>query len=265
MSVITQVVNISVTGGYNGGAVLSVKLDNDEVFRAVGDSPYNLVYTPNQGSFETIKGTVNISYTISNSNSPLLITLSGNMELTLSVNPNGSNSSYGYSYTHDDIITGTINVFSIILQTNNSDKNKLDKDVADIATLTGTLKNDTSIINPVILFDGDLSSFVTCNYMTITTFGRSYFVTNIRSVRANLFEITAHVDVLSSFKTQIRQNDAIVKRQENSWNLYLNDGSFRVYQNPNVICKQFPSGFNTQEFVLAVAGDSASVPEESNT
>ena len=66
MSVVTQVVNISVTGGYNGGAVLSVKLDGSEVFRAVGNSPYNLVYTPSQGSFVTIKGNVNISYTIFN-------------------------------------------------------------------------------------------------------------------------------------------------------------------------------------------------------
>lgn len=155
--------------------------------------------------------------------------------------------------------------FNIVLQTCTSDKTKLDKDVTDIATLTGTLKSGTSIINPTILFDGDLSGYVACNYMTISSFGRSYFVTNIRSVRANLFEITAHVDVLSSFKTQIRQNDAIIKRQENLWNLYLNDGSFRVYQNPNVICKEFPSGFNTQEFVLAVAGDSAAAPEESNT
>lgn len=155
--------------------------------------------------------------------------------------------------------------FNIVLQTFSSDKIKLDKDITDIATVTGTLKNGTSIIDPTILFEGDLSSYVTCNYMTITSFGRSYFITNIRSIRTNLFEIAAHVDVLSSFKTQIRSNDAIIKRQENLWNLYLNDGSFRVYQNPNVICKEFPSGFNTQEFVLAVAGDSAAAPEESNT
>ena len=47
---------------------------------------------------------------------------------------------------------------------------------------------------------------------------------------------------------------AIVKRQENRWNLYLDDGSFKVYQNPMVLTKAFPQGFTTQEFVLAVAG-----------
>ena len=146
--------------------------------------------------------------------------------------------------------------FTIILQTNTSPKNALDKTLTDIASLSGVLKSDTSIIDPIITVEGDLSGFVNCNYMTIATFGRSYFITNIRSIRNNLFEISAHCDVLSSFKTQIRGNTAVVKRQENNWNLYLNDGSFRVYQNPNVITKEFSGGFTTQEFVLAVAGSS---------
>ena len=143
---------------------------------------------------------------------------------------------------------------SIALQTNVSEKNKLDKDLTTIATVTGTLKTETSIIDPVILIEGNLSNYVGCNYMTISAFGRSYFVNNIRAIRNNLFEISAHVDVLSSFSAGIRSNSAIVRRQEKNWNLYLNDGTFRVYQNPNVLTKAFPSGFTTQEFVLAVAG-----------
>lgn len=144
--------------------------------------------------------------------------------------------------------------FNIVLQTNTSEKNRIDKTLIDIATLTGTLKSETSIIDPVILIEGDLSDYVNCNYMTIESFGRSYFINNIKSIRTGLFEISAHVDVLSSFADEIRSNTAIVRRQENRWNLYLNDGSFRVYQNPMVLTKAFPSGFTTQEFVLAVAG-----------
>lgn len=144
--------------------------------------------------------------------------------------------------------------FQILLQVNISEKNRLDKDVTTISTLNGVLKNETSIINPIILVEGDLSSYVNCNYMQIPVFGRSYFVSNIRSIRRNLFEITAHVDVLSTYKSSIRANSAIIRRQENNWNLYLNDGVFRVYQNTMVLTKDFPSGFSTQEFVLAVAG-----------
>lgn len=144
--------------------------------------------------------------------------------------------------------------FQVLLQTNNSEKNKLDKDLVTISTISGTLKNETSIIDPVILIEADLISLINCNYITIPVFGRSYFVTNIRSIRRNLVEVSAHVDVLSSFASQIRNNVAIVRRQENRWNLYLNDGVFKVYQNPMVLTREFPTGFSTFEFVLAVAG-----------
>ena len=107
--------------------------------------------------------------------------------------------------------------FNIVLQTSNSEKNKLDKSITDIATLSGTLKDTTSIIDPVIVIEGDLSSYVHCNYMTIETFGRSYFVTNIKSIRNGLFEITAHVDVLTTYKDNIRNLNAVYTRRLNDW------------------------------------------------
>lgn len=144
--------------------------------------------------------------------------------------------------------------FNIILQRNNSELNKVTKSVEDIITVSGTLKEETSIIDPIIKIECNISDVMSCNYISIPSFRRSYFVNNIRSVRTGLVEFSCHVDVLSSFADGIRSNSAIVKRQEKSWNLYLNDGSFKVYQNPMVLTKTFPSGFTTQEFVLAVAG-----------
>lgn len=144
--------------------------------------------------------------------------------------------------------------FNITLQRNNSERNRLTKELSDLMTVSGNLKAETSIIDPVIMIECELSAVTGCNYMTIPTFGRSYFVNNIRSIRTGLVEFSCHVDVLSSFASEIRGNIAIVRKQENNWNLYLNDGSFKVYQNPNVLTKAFPSGFTTQEFVLAVAG-----------
>ena len=144
--------------------------------------------------------------------------------------------------------------FNIILQRNNSENNKVGKSITDIATVTGTLKEETSIIDPVIKIEGDISNYTGCNYITISTFDRSYFVLNIRSIRNGLFELTCHVDVLESFKNEIKDNKCIIKRQENKWNLYLNDGSLKVYQNPLVLTKEFPSGFANPEFVLAIAG-----------
>lgn len=145
-------------------------------------------------------------------------------------------------------------LLDILLQVNNSEKIRLDKELTTLVTMQGTLRRGTSLVDPVIVFECDLPDVVSCNYITIPQFGRSYFVNDVRSVGLNLVEFSCHVDVLSSFKDSIRQNTAIIKRQENKWNLYLNDGSFKVYQNPMVLTKAFPSGFTTQELVLAVAG-----------
>lgn len=145
-------------------------------------------------------------------------------------------------------------MFDILLQNNKSEQNRVTKELETIATVSGVLKAETSIIDPVIVIECDLATVTNCNYISIPTFGRRYFVNNIRSVRAGLVEFSCHVDVLSSFAEAIKANSAIIKRQEVNWNLYLNDGTFRVYQNPNVLTKAFPSGFDTQEFVLAIAG-----------
>lgn len=144
--------------------------------------------------------------------------------------------------------------FDIVLQINKSENIKVTKEIVDVITLTGTLKEETSIINPSILVEADISNLTGVNYATIPAFGRSYFINDITSVRNNLVRLNCHVDVLSSFANQIKANKGIVFRQENNWNLYLNDGVLEVYQNPYVTTKLFPAGFDGQSYVLALAG-----------
>lgn len=148
--------------------------------------------------------------------------------------------------------------FTITIQTNSSEKNRVDKTLTDIAALTGTLRNDTSIIDPTFQIAGDMSSYLGANYCTVPAFGRSYFINNIRSVRAGLFEIVCHVDVLSSFKTQLRANSAIIHKSERNWNLYLNDGSLKMLQKPEKIVTEHFSNENAFvnhfSYVLVLAG-----------
>ena len=147
---------------------------------------------------------------------------------------------------------------TIDLQVNSSELIAVTKNLTTIATVSGFLRDETSIIDPIIKVECDLSQYASCNYLTIPAFNRSYFVKNIRSIRTGIVEFSCHVDVLSSFADEIKANSAIIYRQENKWNLYLNDGIFKVYQNPHVLTKKFPTGFSTQEFVLAIAGGSSS-------
>lgn len=145
--------------------------------------------------------------------------------------------------------------FNIKIQRNNSEKNRIGKNLTDILTLTGTLKEGASIINPTILVKiNNISDIRTSNYMTISEFSRKYFIKDIKSIHNNVYEITAHVDVLESFANEIKANEVILYRQEKKYNLYLNDGVFKIYQNPNILTKEFPNGFTAEEFVLALAG-----------
>lgn len=144
--------------------------------------------------------------------------------------------------------------FDIVLQKNKSEKNAVDKKLENITTMTGTLRGECSIIDPVIVAEAKMSDVTRCNYMYIDRFDRYYFVTDITSVRTGVVQFTCHVDVLMSFKKGILKNKAIIKRQQSTYNLYLNDGSLKIYQNPHITTKKFPSGFSSMEFVLAVAG-----------
>ena len=67
--------------------------------------------------------------------------------------------------------------------------------------------------------------------------------------------LTVFVDVLMTYKPQIKAHSAIISRQENLWNLYLPDGeTFKTEQGMLVVQKEFPYGFtNGESFILLAA------------
>lgn len=159
--------------------------------------------------------------------------------------------------------------FKILLQDNTSAKNKIGKTIKSIKELTGTLRDGTSIINPVIQFRiNDIADLKTCNYMTIPAFRRKYFVTDIKSIRNNIVEISAHVDVLETYgipwegeeKSKLDENTAIIARssQKDFYNTYLDDNLLATYQDSYVVSYNFPQKFSKKDnnLILCVAGAS---------
>lgn len=144
----------------------------------------------------------------------------------------------------------------IKLYKNLSDKNVFDKDITQLGSdISGTIREDCSIINPVFKIEKVAGFTITdANYAYIPEFGRYYFINNIICLSDKLFELQMHVDVLSTYKDGIRNNDAVISRQENAYNLYLQDGVFKTYANPHYEIKQFPTGFSGYHFIFSVAG-----------
>ena len=144
---------------------------------------------------------------------------------------------------------------NIVLYSNVSEINAVDKNLTELTTLTGTLREQSSIIDPIITIS-DIDNYIgSMNYAYIPEFNRYYFITNIESVRNNLWKVSFHVDVLFTYRDAIRANSAIIERNENEYDLKLNDGLFRTQQNPRIAQFPFPNGFNQWNFVLAVAGN----------
>ena len=148
--------------------------------------------------------------------------------------------------------------FNVNFSINKSPNNKLYKDLTAVQTFTGVLKDSTSVLSPTIklqMSSANMPTISTCNYCVIPAFNnRHYFITDMRYTKNNILEVDMKVDVLSTYADAIIELNGIIKRQENNWNLYLNDGSFKIYQNPIVQVKSFPAGFTEQEFVLSIAG-----------
>lgn len=147
------------------------------------------------------------------------------------------------------------------LYVNTSEKEKLDKSLSNKIELNGYLKKGSSVINPVITVE--INNPSQYNYIYISEFHRYYFITDTVNVHNNIWELNMHVDVLSSFKTKIRNNKAIIESIEKKYtNTYINqnwDDKIENRRFNHVI--MFPDGFNDTDNeidwtkILITAGD----------
>lgn len=158
---------------------------------------------------------------------------------------------------------------NIIFYWNKSSKEEVQKDIEqlhaiidgvdrDIGTYEGTLRDQCSIIDPVFIIeslDSDTQfTWDIINYFYVEQWSRYYYITEVVVVRKGLYEVHGHVDVLMSWYHSFKNCAGIVQNNENLWNMYLDDGTCKVYQDGIIVEYAFPSGFTTQEFVLAVSG-----------
>lgn len=145
---------------------------------------------------------------------------------------------------------------TVNLYKNTSPVEKIGKTLTDEKTISDVLlKQNTSILRPVLIINSTNDIFE-YDYMYISTFGRYYFIDDIRSAHNNIWEISAHVDVLDTYATAILANTAVLKRQEKKYNLYLDDPEFKTLNTVRVQTKKFPnSGFKKAlKYMLVVNG-----------
>lgn len=153
------------------------------------------------------------------------------------------------------------------LYVNTSPVEKIGKNLSEGLDFTVTLKDGTSILRPVLLVVSTAQAPITVyNYMYIAEFSRYYFIDDVKSVHNNMWEVSAHVDVLETYKTAIKNNNAVIKRQQNQFNLYLDDAEFKTYNYERIQTLKFKlegggSPFSkTLKYILTVNGSYESSP-----
>ena len=137
---------------------------------------------------------------------------------------------------------------------NSSEKNKIGKFLSSVLTLNGNLRDECSITSPSILVEA--TSLVDYNYCYIPEFKRYYFISDITSVRNNLWRVSLKVDVLESFKNDILNLSCIVDKQQNqSYSNNIDDGSYINRVDNFIEIANYQNGFNADgEFILLTAG-----------
>lgn len=144
---------------------------------------------------------------------------------------------------------------TVKLHHNSSPDNKIGKQLDAGLSMNCVLKEESSILKPTIIIEAATAP-ITYNYMYIQDLQRYYFIDDIVSKNNKIWEISGHVDVLQTYQNGILAQDAVIRRQQNKYNLYLNDPDFMTYNYDQLQTLYFSStGFlKTLSYVLVVNG-----------
>lgn len=135
-------------------------------------------------------------------------------------------------------------MFTIKLYKFSGENELVDKSrfLSDEVSFSGVLKEETNIMSPSIVIEA--TNLIGYNYAYISEFGRYYYVNSIDSVSNKLWRINLKCDVLYTYNAQIRQQQAIIEKQESEYiNKMFNDGSYNVAVNTSTEVINFPNRF----------------------
>lgn len=137
---------------------------------------------------------------------------------------------------------------------NNSEKNKINKDLTTGATLSGTLRNESNVVNPSIVINIDNPTIY--NYAYIEDFGRYYFITDYISLRTGIWQINLKSDVLMSFKDSILASNVLINNTETTGkNNYLSGANWVSNCKAKTDILTFSQGLlNDGQYILITAG-----------
>lgn len=118
---------------------------------------------------------------------------------------------------------------NVIFYKNNSDKRKARKNLTNIATFTCTLKDNTSVTNPIFqISKNSFTNYSQANYAYVPELKRYFFIVDTTLQMGGILEFKMHTDVLSTSINEVLLLRTFVERQENVYNTYIPDNELPV-------------------------------------
>ena len=153
---------------------------------------------------------------------------------------------------------------TITLYKNLSDKRNLNKNLTEIKTVSAIAKGDINIISPTLIIQYFSTDF---NYCYISELNRYYYVNSLTLLNGQRIQLDLSVDVLMSYKEEIKNLTVNVLRYENTTPTFLTDSRIPLYSDTVQKVIEFPEnifnlenpGENSKNFLLTVAGGDFSV------
>lgn len=146
----------------------------------------------------------------------------------------------------------------VILYNNASDSEHVTKNITELTRLNDVHPVDVvDLMSPLIRIGSvSLDTLNNVNYAYIPDYGRYYYVDPPIASNNKVFALQLNVDVLMSFADEIKNLTAVIARQENNYNLYLQDPEFKVYANTEKKTIKFSKNPFTKsaQFLLTVSG-----------
>ncbi len=114
----------------------------------------------------------------------------------------------------------------------------VNKNLTLIQTISGKLRNTTSIINPLILLELELNTLNSINYVRIREYDRYYYIDDIISISYKLYSLNLREDVLKTYSLDIVSNKFLYcTRSSTQYDVDLYDNLMPL--GPTKIIEQF--------------------------
>lgn len=134
---------------------------------------------------------------------------------------------------------------TIKLYINNSENIRASKNIVELGTYTGTLREECSVEEPVILMELPASVGGSVNYMYIEEFHKYYFVSK-DVVNNNLYRLSGTEDYLSTWISQLNECTGLCIRNEEDTNYFLEDSERVEYADNHYLIRNFPASFSDE-------------------